>query len=191
MSAFVSARRSAQWLVVVTSSCRPRLATVVARITQTHNTGTIIDGTCSTTTSATSSSWFPLTSTPRLRFFSTTISSSSLSSLHVPLDVDAAIDDSNLDSGLDLDSSLLLANSNDDEDDEDDDDNEEEEEDTTTRYFANLEHLHHKTLNTLTQQGITRMTDIQARTYDAVLQGKDVVGRSRTGSGKAGNRTIT
>ncbi|OEU06508.1 DEAD-domain-containing protein, partial [Fragilariopsis cylindrus CCMP1102] len=34
-------------------------------------------------------------------------------------------------------------------------------------------------------QGFTSMTDIQARTWDAVLEGKDVVGRSRTGSGKA------
>jgi len=178
MSVFVSARRSAQFLVLV-SSRRRRNATVhVARIiTPTHN-NTIIDGACSSTTtcSATLSSWCPLISPSRIRLFSTTTNSRSLS-LRVPLDVDVAVDDSDVNLDLeDSDLSLLIDNS--------DDDDEDEKEEDTTRYFANLEHLHHKTLNTLTQQGITSMTEIQARTYDAVIQGKDVVGRSRTGSGK-------
>jgi len=171
MSAFVSARRSAQWLVVV-SSRRPRNATV-GRTIQTRNT--IIGRTCSTTTSATLhgkytatfSPLFPLTSA-RIRLFSTTSSS-----LLLPLDVDVSgsvsVDEP------DLDSSLL---------------NNSVEEEDTKRYFADLENLHHKTLNTLTQKGITSMTEIQARTWDAVIEGKDVVGRSRTGSGKAGNNIV-
>lgn len=52
------------------------------------------------------------------------------------------------------------------------------------RYFSDLENMHPKTLLALQKQGIETMTEIQAKTWEAVSEGKDVLGRSRTGSGK-------
>jgi hypothetical protein len=52
------------------------------------------------------------------------------------------------------------------------------------RSFQDLDNLNPKTLNALEKQGIETMTEIQTRTWEAVSQGKDVLGRSRTGSGK-------
>ena len=59
-----------------------------------------------------------------------------------------------------------------------------QEENPETRLFEDLDNLNPKTLSALDKKGIQTMTEIQARTWDAVSEGKDVVGRSRTGSGK-------
>ena len=181
MSAFiVTARRSSAQLLVLR---RPR-RNAITRATTISRTCCC----CTKTTSATitkhrkcpvsSSTTTPgllLPSTPtRIRLFSTNSTNNS------PLPLDGSVVSVDID---DSDSSLQQLDNYSAEE-------EEEEEDTTTRYFADLKNLHHKTLNRLTQQGFTSMTDIQAMTWDAVLEGKDVVGRSRTGSGKAGNITI-
>ncbi|KAL9190359.1 hypothetical protein ACHAXT_007570 [Thalassiosira profunda] len=50
--------------------------------------------------------------------------------------------------------------------------------------FAQREDIHSNTKRALAQMGLTSMTEIQARTYDAALSGKDVLGRARTGTGK-------
>ena len=50
--------------------------------------------------------------------------------------------------------------------------------------FENLDDLHPTTLDTLSRDGITVMTEIQSKTWHAALEGSDVIGRSRTGSGK-------
>ena len=61
----------------------------------------------------------------------------------------------------------------------------EEEEEEEERYFADLDNLDPRTLQALEKKmGIQTMTEIQAKTWDAVSEGKDVLGRSRTGSGK-------
>jgi superfamily II DNA/RNA helicase len=52
------------------------------------------------------------------------------------------------------------------------------------RSFADLEGLNPITKQTLLSQGMTTMTEIQAKTYEAASRGQDVIGRSRTGSGK-------
>lgn len=50
--------------------------------------------------------------------------------------------------------------------------------------FADLKDLNPKTADTLTSKGFKTMTEIQARTWDAAVSGKDVIGRARTGTGK-------
>lgn len=50
--------------------------------------------------------------------------------------------------------------------------------------FENLADLHPTTKAALKAQGITTMTEIQAKTWAAAITGQDVLGRSRTGSGK-------
>jgi hypothetical protein len=50
--------------------------------------------------------------------------------------------------------------------------------------FADLATLHPRTAETLTSKGLKTMTEIQARTWEAALSGKDVIGRARTGTGK-------
>jgi len=44
--------------------------------------------------------------------------------------------------------------------------------------------LHHDVLNNLTSLGYTEMTPIQRQSLPHVLQGKDVIGQAKTGSGK-------
>ena len=53
-----------------------------------------------------------------------------------------------------------------------------------SRLFSSLDNLNPRTLSLLERQGIQEMTEIQAKTWDAVSTGRDVVARSRTGSGK-------
>ena len=51
--------------------------------------------------------------------------------------------------------------------------------------FASRTDLHPSTKRALLETlGLTTMTDIQAKTYDVALSGKDVLGRARTGTGK-------
>lgn len=51
--------------------------------------------------------------------------------------------------------------------------------------FAQRTDLHPATKRAITEVlGLTTMTEIQSRTYDAALTGKDVLGRARTGTGK-------
>jgi ATP-dependent RNA helicase MSS116 len=50
--------------------------------------------------------------------------------------------------------------------------------------FADLKDLNPRTAHTLTSKGFKTMTEIQARTWDAAVSGKDVIGRARTGTGK-------
>ena len=58
------------------------------------------------------------------------------------------------------------------------------------RYFQDLHNLNPNTLQALDKKGLQTMTEIQAKTWDAVHSGNDVVGRSRTGSGKVSSGTI-
>ena len=51
--------------------------------------------------------------------------------------------------------------------------------------FAKRDDLHPATKRALIETlGLTSMTEIQSKTYDAALSGKDVLGRARTGTGK-------
>jgi ATP-dependent RNA helicase MSS116 len=50
--------------------------------------------------------------------------------------------------------------------------------------FSDLENLHPTTANLLASEGFETMTEIQARTWEVALSGKDVIGRARTGTGK-------
>lgn len=51
--------------------------------------------------------------------------------------------------------------------------------------FAQRTDIHPATKRAINEVlGLTTMTEIQARTYDAALTGKDVLGRARTGTGK-------
>jgi ATP-dependent RNA helicase MSS116 len=50
--------------------------------------------------------------------------------------------------------------------------------------FADLKGLHPQTAHTLKMKGFETMTEIQARTWDVAVSGKDVIGRARTGTGK-------
>ena len=181
MSAFiVTARRSSAQLLVLRRPIRnaiTRATTIISRTycccTTKTTSATIKHRKCRPVSSSTTPGLLlPSTPPTRIRLFSTNNSTNS-----TPSSLDGGVVSVDID---DSDSSLQLDNNSAEE---------EVEEDTTTRYFADLENLHHKTLNRLTQQGFTSMTDIQAMTWDAVIEGKDVVGRSRTGSGKAGNIT--
>lgn len=61
-----------------------------------------------------------------------------------------------------------------------------EEEDSgseNSKLFSSLDNLNPRTLTLLESQGMQEMTEIQAKTWDAVSTGRDVVARSRTGSG--------
>jgi ATP-dependent RNA helicase MSS116 len=49
--------------------------------------------------------------------------------------------------------------------------------------FEDLE-LHPKSLKAVRRHGLHNLTEIQEKTYDLVVSGKDVVGRARTGTGK-------
>ncbi|CAJ1940134.1 unnamed protein product [Cylindrotheca closterium] len=49
--------------------------------------------------------------------------------------------------------------------------------------FEDLD-LHPKTLKALRRQGLHKTTEIQEKTFDVIVSGKDVVGRARTGTGK-------
>lgn len=44
--------------------------------------------------------------------------------------------------------------------------------------------LSQKVIDVLSAKGITRFTPVQAEAFDPVLAGRDVIGRSRTGTGK-------
>ena len=44
--------------------------------------------------------------------------------------------------------------------------------------------LHPKSLKALHRHGVYKLTEIQDKTYDSIYEGKDVVGRARTGTGK-------
>lgn len=50
--------------------------------------------------------------------------------------------------------------------------------------FSDLDNLHPTTAETLSFEGFETMTEIQAKTWEAALSGKDVIGRARTGTGK-------
>ena len=50
--------------------------------------------------------------------------------------------------------------------------------------FEDLEDLHPKSLKTLRRHGLHHLTEIQEKSYDLILAGRDVVGRARTGTGK-------
>ena len=55
----------------------------------------------------------------------------------------------------------------------------------TSVEFASRADLHPSTRRAIAEtMGLVRMTEIQARTYDAALSGRDVLGRARTGTGK-------
>jgi ATP-dependent RNA helicase MSS116 len=49
--------------------------------------------------------------------------------------------------------------------------------------FDELE-IHPKSLKVLHRHGLYRLTEIQEKTFDVIVSGKDVVGRARTGTGK-------
>ena len=66
---------------------------------------------------------------------------------------------------------------------EEDNDSDSDNDKDSVRLFSSLDNLHPRTLALLQKQGIQDMTEIQAKTWDAVSTGNDVVGRSRTGSG--------
>ncbi len=51
------------------------------------------------------------------------------------------------------------------------------------RRFEELK-LHPKSLKALRRQGLHKLTEIQEKSFDIILSGKDVVGRARTGTGK-------
>jgi len=71
----------------------------------------------------------------------------------------------------------------DDEDDDDIDDGSNSREEVPT--FASLTNLHPSSLHALTHKfKISTMTEIQHKTFDAASQGRDVLGRARTGTGK-------
>jgi ATP-dependent RNA helicase MSS116 len=57
-----------------------------------------------------------------------------------------------------------------------------EEEEKINR-FEDLD-LHPKSLKALRRQGLHKQTEIQEKTFQVILSGKDVVGRARTGTGK-------
>ncbi|KAL7544710.1 hypothetical protein ACHAWF_008071 [Thalassiosira exigua] len=50
--------------------------------------------------------------------------------------------------------------------------------------FSDRTDLHPASKRALAEMSLERMTEIQARTYDAALSGRDVLGRARTGTGK-------
>jgi len=50
--------------------------------------------------------------------------------------------------------------------------------------FSELDDLHSVSKEVLSRAGIQSMTEIQAKTWEAALSGKDVIGRARTGTGK-------
>lgn len=55
--------------------------------------------------------------------------------------------------------------------------------DRTSSRFEELG-LHPKSLKALRRQGLHKQTEIQEKTFDVILSGKDVLGRARTGTGK-------
>lgn len=50
--------------------------------------------------------------------------------------------------------------------------------------FATRSDLHPDTKRALIEMGLSRMTEIQSKTFDAAFSGSDVLGRARTGTGK-------
>lgn len=52
------------------------------------------------------------------------------------------------------------------------------------RKFKDLPNLHEKSKLSLAKAGLTRMTEIQSKTWHHGVQGKDVIARARTGTGK-------
>eukprot|EP00934_Nitzschia_sp_Nitz4_P006447 Nitzschia sp. Nitz4//scaffold38_size140716//3290//5386//NITZ4_003124-RA/size140716-processed-gene-0.24-mRNA-1//1//CDS//3329550009//6437//frame0 len=66
---------------------------------------------------------------------------------------------------------------------DDDDDDEDVEEETVRRRFEELD-IHPKSLKALRRNGLHNLSEIQDKTYDVIVGGKDVVGRARTGTGK-------
>jgi ATP-dependent RNA helicase MSS116 len=58
-----------------------------------------------------------------------------------------------------------------------------EESSNPLRRFEDLD-LHPKSLKALRRQGLHNLTEIQEKTFDVIVSGKDVVGRARTGTGK-------
>ena len=52
--------------------------------------------------------------------------------------------------------------------------------------FQQLEQLSPDTLTALQRAGLEQLTEIQAKTFDPILSGKDVIARARTGTGKVG-----
>ena len=55
---------------------------------------------------------------------------------------------------------------------------------STPLLFEDLQELNPTTKATVQAMDITEMTEIQAKTWRAILNGRDIVGRSETGSGK-------
>ena len=51
------------------------------------------------------------------------------------------------------------------------------------RQFAQLD-LHSQSLKALQRQGLEQLTEIQEKSFDVIVSGRDVVGRARTGTGK-------
>ena len=55
----------------------------------------------------------------------------------------------------------------------------------TSNRFIDVKNLHDNTKRALTEVvGVTSMTEIQSKTFEAAASGKDVLGRARTGTGK-------
>jgi len=53
------------------------------------------------------------------------------------------------------------------------------------RMFAHVQHMHPNSKKALCEVlKLTHMTEIQSKTFDAAVKGKDVLGRARTGTGK-------
>ncbi|CAM9206237.1 unnamed protein product, partial [Heterosigma akashiwo] len=72
--------------------------------------------------------------------------------------------------------------------DEDENENEEvsgpSERDAKGRLALATKNIDVKTLALLAEKGITHMTPIQEESYDPIFEGRDIIGRSRTGTGK-------
>jgi hypothetical protein len=54
---------------------------------------------------------------------------------------------------------------------------------TTNPYWVNAG-MEQKVIDVLSGKGITRFTEVQGKAFEPVLEGRDVIGRSRTGTGK-------
>ena len=50
--------------------------------------------------------------------------------------------------------------------------------------FEDLANLHQRSKLGLERAGLTRMTEIQSKTWEHALQGRDILARARTGTGK-------
>ena len=55
---------------------------------------------------------------------------------------------------------------------------------STTNPYWTSKGMNQKVIDILSGKGITRFTEVQGKAFEPALQGKDVIGRSRTGTGK-------